>query len=181
MKSKKILLLLRYTGEPSPTYNECGWVRVTLPHFGRWYAYPCSNAYPGYCEYYPEGKPPTFEADIVMPSGGSCKEGWWRFAGYCYKVVFLHPNRLIIVYQLMGFNSNVENRDGFHWWNTANTTCSTDGDWPGSSLAMLPSIEHNMLVASLLGYPYGGHNPWVGIYNYAYYDYYFANVNKGAI
>ena len=44
---------------------------------------------------------------------------------------------------------------------------------------MLPSIEHNMLVASLLGYPYGGHNPWVGIYNYAYYDYYFANVNKG--
>ena len=79
----------------------------------------------------------------------------------------------------MGFNSNVENQDGFHWWNTANTTCSTDGAWPGSSLAMLPSIEHNMLVASLLGYPYGGHNPWVGIYNYAYYDYYFANVNKG--
>ena len=81
------MVIFRYTGEPSPTYNECGWVRVTLPHFGRWYAYPCSNSYPGYCEYYPEGKPPSFEADIVMPSGGSCKEGWWRFAGYCYKVM----------------------------------------------------------------------------------------------
>jgi len=75
-----------YTGQPSPTSNECGWARVTLPHFGQWYAYSCSSSYPGYCEYYPLGLPPVFSRDISMPTGGSCKEGWWRFAGYCYKV-----------------------------------------------------------------------------------------------
>ena len=85
--------------EPSTPFYECAWARVTLPDFGTWYAKSCSTAYPGYCEYYPNGKPPQFTTDITMPSQGGCKPGWWRYAGYCYK--------------LMGYNSNVENRVTF--------------------------------------------------------------------
>ena len=78
----------------------------------------------------------------------------------------------------MGFDTNVENRDGFLKGSDANSSCATLGEWPGATLAMIPSIEHNMMAAALLGYPYGGENPWVGIHNYAYVDYYFLNINK---
>jgi hypothetical protein len=57
-----------------------------------------------------------------------------------------------------------------------------DSFWSGSTLALLPSPQHNALVASLLG-PHSvgagnGKSPLVGIRNYASSENYFANVDK---
>ena len=40
-------------------------------------------------------------------------------------------------------------------------------------MAIMPTIEHNSLVASLLGPNRIGDDVWVGIFNWAYYDYTF--------
>ena len=40
-------------------------------------------------------------------------------------------------------------------------------------MAMMPTREHNAMLASLMGPWYSGSDFWVGIYNWAYYDYYF--------
>ena len=71
-------------------------------------------------------------------------------------------------------------KDGFRYALDANNTCfaGNNADWPGSTLAIMPSIQHNELVTSLLSWPYGGNNPWIGLYNYATYDYYFAHMNQ---
>ena len=43
-------------------------------------------------------------------------------------------------------------------------------------MAIMPTREHNAMLASLLGPFYFGSDLWVGIYNWAYYDYYFRYV-----
>ena len=58
-----------------------------------------------------------------------------------------------------------------------NTSCwaGTEGtDWPESRMAILPTLQHNNLVASLLGPGRYFSDVWIGVYNHAYYDYYFS-------
>ena len=79
-------------------------------------------------------------------------------------------------YLLKGYNENIWNQDDFQIFTTANTTCASE--WPGAMLAKVPTIEHNQLVAALLGPSFAGEFPWIGIYNWAYYDYYFSQIDQ---
>ena len=63
----------------------------------------------------------------------------------------------------------------FKHYTLANSTCNSE--WSGGMLAKLPTMEHNQLVASLLGPNFAGHFTWIGVYNWAYYDYYFSHVD----
>ena len=42
-----------------------------------------------------------------------------------------------------------------------------------SRMAILPTLQHNNLLASLLGPGRYQQDIWIGVYNHAYYDYYF--------
>ena len=93
----------------------------------------------------------------VLPQKGGCKLGWWSYAGYCYKDFGFDP----------GFGT-----DGHMTYNQGNNSCSAD--WAGARMAILPSIQHNHLLAALLG-PGRYHNDiWIGVYNWAHSDYYFS-------
>ena len=39
-------------------------------------------------------------------------------------------------------------------------------------------MYHNSLVAALLGPNFAGEFPWIGVYNFAYYDYYFSQIDE---
>ena len=43
----------------------------------------------------------------------------------------------------------------------------------GAQMALMPTRAHNSMIGSLLGPSFFGSDVWVGIYNWAYYDYYF--------
>jgi len=47
-------------------------------------------------------------------------------------------------------------------------------------MAIIPTIQHNALVASLLGPNRYGEDVYIGVYNWAYYDYTFSLDNKDA-
>jgi len=100
--------------------------------------------------------------NTLIPAKAGCKEGWWPYAGYCYKII--------------GFTGSIWDDSEFKQYASANSTCNSE--WSGGMLAKLPTIEHNQLVASLLGPNFAGNFPWIGIYNYAYYDYYFTHVDQ---
>merc|ERR1719370_2024212 len=76
----------------------------------------------------------------------------------------------------MGFSESIWDHENFKQYVAANTSCSED--WAGATLAKIPTMEHNALVASLLGPSFAGEFPWVGIYNFANYDYYFTQVDQ---
>lgn len=97
-----------------------------------------------------------------MPTKAGCKEGWWPYAGYCYK--------------LMGYAENIWNKNDFKQYSAANQTC--ESEWVGGMLAKLPSLEHNALVAALLGPSYAGEFPWIGVYSFALYDHYFTQIDQ---
>ena len=40
--------------------------------------------YNAVCQFYPN-VPERKTEKLVLPNKGGCKEGWWKFAGYCYK------------------------------------------------------------------------------------------------
>ena len=101
----------------------------------------CSSTYHAVCMFYKSGKTPEKEEPIIPPKGG-CKPGWWAYAGYCYKDFG----------RTQGFDTT-----GFMSYTQGNASCvaGTGGndqpDWPGSRMAILPSIQHNHLLASLMG------------------------------
>ena len=45
-------------------------------------------------------------------------------------------------------------------------------------IAKVPTQEHNNIVAALLGPNFAGESPWIGVYNFAHYDYYFAQIDE---
>jgi hypothetical protein len=63
------------------------------------------------------------------------------------------------------------NQDYFKQYLLANTTCNEE--WTNATLALMPTREHNGMLAALMGPFFFGSQLWVGIYNWAYYDYYF--------
>ena len=134
------------------------------PYFGKWIDMSCSSTYHAVCMFYKSGKTPEKEQPIIPPKGG-CKPGWWAYAGYCYKD--------------FGFDSGFDTLGHMSYTQGNNSCVAGSGgegqpDWPGSRMAILPSMEHNQLLASLMG-PGRYHNDiWIGIYNHAYYDYYFS-------
>ena len=134
---------------------------------GQWRNFVCYGSWPGYCEYFPLGHPKPKELPLPTPvKTGGCPDKWWKYGGYCYK--------------LKGFNNNIWDESGYKTYDEAAAMC--DSFWSGSTLALLPSPQHNALVASLLG-PHSvgagnGKSPWVGIRNYASSENYFANVDK---
>lgn len=91
--------------------------------------------------FYKSGLTPKPEEPII-PAKGGCKPGWWAYAGYCYKDFG----------RTQGFDTS-----GFKNYMLGNSSCvaGTGGngqpDWPGSRMAILPSIQHNHLLASLMG------------------------------
>ena len=60
---------------------------------------------------------------------------------------------------------------GFKTYFEGNQTCNEE--WNGAQMAIMPSIEHNSMIAALLGPSFFGSDVWVGIYNWATYDYSF--------
>ena len=46
------------------------------------------------------------------------------------------------------------------------------------TLAKVPTVEHNQLVAALLGPSFAGEFPWIGVYNWALFDYYFSQIDQ---
>ena len=86
--------------------------------------------------------------------------------------------------------SSLDTND-FVTYTEGNLTCGAE--WPGAQMAILPTTEHNSILAALMGTGdifrikvyykncmppiigpyYFGSDAWIGIYNYAYYDYYF--------
>ena len=57
--------------------------------------------------------------------------------------------------------------------NYAQANQSCNDEWSGARMAIMPTRQHNAMIASLLGPFYFGSDAWVGIYNYATYDYFF--------
>ena len=136
---------------------------VSTFYNGQWMDYTCNGLINAFCQFYPKGKPE--EPKPILPSQGGCKEGWWPFAGYCYKII--------------GYTGNIWDSSDFKQYVAANTSCGTE--WEGGMLAKLPTMEHNSLVAALLGPNFAGNFPWIGVYNWAYYDYYFSSVDQEAL
>ena len=150
------------TNEPNNNdlFN-CGQMYATMD--GKWRNTFCSGNYAGYCEYFPKGRPeplkvPNFPDSI--PFGG-CKQGWWRFGGFCYKE--------------FGFSSQYWDPSQFK--NFANANLSCKAEWEGATLARVPTSQHNAVVASLLGPLKAGYAPWIGISTFTYAEYNFAQIN----
>mgnify|MGYP000136662414 CR=1 FL=1 len=59
----------------------------------------------------------------------------------------------------------------FKTYTAGNASCNEE--WQGARMALMPTAEHNAMVAGLLGPNFFGSDVWVGIYNWASYDYYF--------
>lgn len=136
---------------------------VSGTYDGKWRNTFCSGNYPGYCEYFPKGRPeplkvPNFPDSI--PFGG-CKPGWWRFGGFCYKE--------------FGISSNFWDPSSFKNFADANASCNAE--WAGATLARVPTSQHNSVVASLLGPLKSGYSPWIGISTFTYAEYNFAQIN----
>ena len=125
----------------------------------------CSSTYHGVCQFYKSGISPTPKAP-TLPKAGGCKPGWWKYAGYCYRS--------------FGYDSGFDT-DGHLDYIRGNSSCwaGTGGDdsgmpnWPQSRMAILPTIQHNYLLAALMGPGMYHDDLWIGVTNYAYYDYYF--------
>ena len=154
-----------YGTEPNTYYYDCSHIRTTSPYFGQWIDMSCSSTYHGVCSFYKSGKSPQ-PMQPVLPKSGGCKQGWWKYAGYCYKS--------------FGYDSGFDT-DKHQTYTAGNSSCwqgTGDGintpDWPGSRMAILPTIQHNHLVSSLLGPGIYHDDIWIGVTNYAYYDYYFS-------
>ena len=114
------------------------------------------------CQFFPDGEPPVKQKP-TLPDKGGCMDGWWPYAGYCYKK--------------FGYvGGDTYNKENFLTFLAANSTCNNE--WQGAQLAIMPSAQHNAFVSSLMGPYQGGENPWVGIYNWAQYDYYFRYFTK---
>jgi len=73
-------------------------------------------------------------------------------------------------------DNNSLNTDFFKTYFDANTSCNEE--WDGAGMAIMPSREHNAMIAALLGPFYFGSDAWIGIYNWAYRDSYFSLDNK---
>ena len=116
----------------------------------------CYTWFHAICMFYKSGNIPMKE-EPVLPSKGGCKLGWWSYAGYCYKDFGFDP----------GFET-----DGHMTYNQGNNSCNAD--WTGARMAILPSIQHNHLLASLLGPGRYHSDIWIGVYNHAHSDYYFS-------
>ena len=148
-----------YGSEPNTWYYECGSMRFAPPYDGKWIDMTCSGTYHGVCQFYMNGTPKP-DPPVLPPKAG-CKSGWWSYGGYCYKD--------------FGYKANADdsslNRDDFQSYPIANNSCNAD--WDGAQMAILPTIQHNSMIASLLGPFYFGSDVWIGVYNWAYYDYYF--------
>ena len=140
----KFRLLIFESFRTHPTYN------------GQWIDMVCYTWFHAVCMFYKSGNIPMKEEPVLSQKGG-CKLGWWSYAGYCYKDFGFDP----------GFGT-----DGHMTYNQGNNSCSAD--WAGARMAILPSIQHNHLLAALLG-PGRYHNDiWIGVYNWAHSDYYFS-------
>lgn len=153
-----------YGSEPNTYYYDCTHIRTTSPYFGQWIDMSCSSFYHGVCQFFKDGEP-KYE-DVTLPARGGCKAGWWKFGGYCY---------LDFGYKVNPGDSSL-NTDNFDTYLNANRSCNDA--WMGARMAMMPTREHNAMLASLMGPFYFGSDAWVGIYNWAYYDYYFSLDNK---
>jgi hypothetical protein len=149
------------------TYSNCAWSYAYGTYLGEWRNYACYSSYPGYCEYFPRGRPAPKLIPLPNPvSNGGCLAGWWKFGGYCYKQI--------------GFSNNIWDESQYKTYDQANAECNNL--WSGSTLAMLPSPQHNAMVAALLGpHTAGGKSPWVGIKSFAQNEYYFANIDQSRI
>lgn len=120
-----------------------------------------NSPYHGICQFFPNGKPT--EPKPIIPDRNGCKPDWWAFGGYCYKEFGLGTD-----------GNDAAETSLFKNYNEGNSSCNSE--WIGARMAILPSIQHNAMIAALLGPAYFGSDVWIGIYSWAYYDYYFTLV-----
>ena len=137
------------------------YIKNNAAYNGTWIDMTCTGTYQDLCQFEPDGKQPYDPEPINgLPTKGGCKPGWYPYGGYCYKFDGFRVDGG------SGFDPA-----GFKKWNDANTKCNED--WEGASLAMVPTSEHNSLVASLLGPWFFGADPFIGVFGHSYYDMYF--------
>jgi hypothetical protein len=72
-----------YGSEPNTYYYDCAHLRFDDTYNGQWIDMTCTGTYHGICQFFPTGQPKI--EPVTLPPKGGCKEGWWKFAGYCYK------------------------------------------------------------------------------------------------
>ena len=149
--------------EPNTYYYDCASIRASGSYDYEWLDSSCSASYPAICQFFQSGLIPGTPEKPKLPQKGGCKAGWWKYGGYCYKD--------------FGFDSSVSDTSMQKTYTMANSTCwnanTPEADWPQARMAILPTLQHSNLIASLLGPGRFQYNPWIGIYNHAYYDYYF--------
>ena len=149
--------------EPNTYYYECASIRASGSYDYQWLDSSCSGSYPAFCQFFKSGVSPLPEKPKLPPKGG-CKQGWWKYGGYCYKD--------------FGFTYDVADTSSYKTYTMANNSCwagniQGESDWPQSRMAILPTLQHSNMIASLLGPGRYQSDVWIGIYNHAYYDYYF--------
>ena len=154
-----------YGNEPNSVYYDCTHIRTTGTYDKQWIDMSCSGAYPAVCQFFKSGHSPI-PPKPTLPARGGCKEHWWKYGGYCYRD-FGHS---------WSFGENKRKT-----YPEANSSCwaGNDGDnfgpdWPESRMAILPTLQHNILAATVYSAGRHQHDLWIGVYNHAYYDYYFS-------
>ena len=76
-----------YGSDPNTYYYECTEFWTSSTYNGKWMDYTCNGAVNAFCQFYPKLTEKPGQAKPDLPPRGGCKEGWWPFAGYCYKIV----------------------------------------------------------------------------------------------
>ena len=101
-----------YGSDPNTYYYECTEMYITTTYNGKWLDYTCNGAINAFCQFYPRlQQPPVVPQvkstsakgqnlifnianvfylklfQVTLPPMGGCKDGWWPFAGYCYKPI----------------------------------------------------------------------------------------------
>ena len=150
--------------EPNTYYYECAHIRASGSYDYQWLDMTCSGSYPAFCQFFNSGVNPGVPEKPKLPNKGGCRQGWWKYGGYCYKD--------------FGFDASVSDTSSQKTYIAANASCWNgnipgESDWPQSRMAILPTLQHSNLIASLLGPGRFQDDVWIGVYNHAYYDYYF--------
>ena len=153
-----------YGTEPNSDYLDCAHIRASSSYDYQWIDTSCAGSYPAFCQFFKSGVDPGVPQKPKLPNKGGCRQGWWKYGGYCYKD--------------FGFDTSVSETTSQKTYTAANSSCWAgnvpgESDWPQSRMAILPTLRHSNLIASLLGPGRYQDDVWIGIYNHANNDYYF--------
>ena len=153
-----------YGTEPNSDYLDCAHIRASSSYDYQWIDTSCAGSYPAFCQFFKSGVDPGVPQKPKLPNKGGCRQGWWKYGGYCYKD--------------FGFDTSVSETTSQKTYTAANSSCWAgnvpgESDWPQSRMAILPTLQHSNLIASLLGPGRYQDDVWIGIYNHANNDYYF--------